>query len=221
MNKTPFTANGYDENVRKVIPYYEIIYEQIIDLIKVYYGDKQVKILDTGCGSGKMAIEAEKALDFSEFVLCDPSQDMLDIAAERTKGIDCKFRKIGSEQLDYTEQFDVVTAIQSHHYFDRATRKAAVDNCFKALKKGGLFICFENTAPFTEQGKEIMLDRVAAFGEKAGRTQEQIVSHRARYGTEFFPLNISEHLELLKAAGFCTAEIFWHSYMQTGFYAIK
>lgn len=221
MNKTPFNSNDYDSQVRKVIPFYDSIYEQIIELIKVYHGDKQISLLDTGCGSGNMAIAANDSLNISELVLCDPSQDMLDIAAERTSGIKCEFRRTGSQQLDLEEHFDVVTAIQSHHYFDKETRKAAVANCYRALKKDGLFICFENTAPFTEQGKEIMLDRVAAFGLKAGRAPEAVISHRARYGTEFFPLNISEHLKLLNDTGFRTAEIFWHSYMQSGFYAIK
>ena len=38
---------------------------------------------------------------------------------------------------------------------------------------------------------------------------------------EYFPLNIAEHLGLLEKTGFATAEIFWHSYMQSGFYAVK
>ncbi|MDE6798419.1 MAG: leucine-rich repeat domain-containing protein, partial [Ruminococcus sp.] len=42
-----------------------------------------------------------------------------------------------------------------------------------------------------------------------------------RYGTEYFALYVSEHLDLLRKTGFETAEIFWHSYMQSGFYAVK
>ena len=114
-----------------------------------------------------------------------------------------------------------MTAIQSHHYFDRATREKAVANCFRALKKGGIFICFENTAPFTEEGRDLLIERLEAYELKAGRTPEEVKHHTARYGTEFFPMNILEHLDLLKKTGFAAAELLWSSYMQSGFYAIK
>ena len=66
-----------------------------------------------------------------------------------------------------------------------------------------------------------MLKRLEAFELKEGRTPAEIKSHSARYNREFFPINISEHMDLLKKTGFEAAELFWHSYMQSGFYAIK
>ncbi|MDE7138869.1 MAG: leucine-rich repeat protein, partial [Ruminococcus sp.] len=133
----------------------------------------------------------------------------------------CIFRCIGSENLDYTEKFNIIVAIQSHHYFSREMRERAVMNCFKALKSGGIFIYTENTAPFSETGKNIVLKRVENFGVNAGRSREEVFAHSARYNTEYFPINVSEHLELLRQTGFETSEIFWHSYMQSGFYAVK
>ena len=165
-----------------------------------------------------MALERQ---NLSELVLCDPSEKMLANARKKLNNQACKYHCIGSEKLDFENRFDVVTAIQSHHYFDRATRETAVRNCFKALKAGGIFICFENTAPFTERGKDILLKRVEAFGLQAGRTPEEVRSHSARYDREYFPITIKEHLELLGKTGFAACELFWHSYMQSGFYAIK
>ena len=146
---------------------------------------------------------------------------MLSDARKKLANQGCEFHCIGSEKLDFSNRFDIVTAIQSHHYFDRAARETAVKNCFNALKPGGIFICFENTAPFTECGKDLLLKRVEAFGLAAGRTPEEVRSHSARYNTEYFPITIKEHLELLEKTGFAACELFWHSYMQSGFYAIK
>jgi tRNA (cmo5U34)-methyltransferase len=42
-----------------------------------------------------------------------------------------------------------------------------------------------------------------------------------RFDTAYFPITVDEHLQLLKACGFETAELFWYSYMQAGFYGIK
>ena len=51
-NKSAFAVNQYDENVRKVIPHYDEIYEQIFSVITTYFGDKPLAVLDTGCGTG-------------------------------------------------------------------------------------------------------------------------------------------------------------------------
>ena len=215
-NKSAFAVNQYDENVRKVIPFYDEIYEQIFSVIQAHCGSKPLAVL-TG-NFGVMALERQ---NLSELVLCDPSEKMLANARKKLNNQACKYHCIGSEKLDFENRFDVVTAIQSHHYFDRATRETAVRNCFKALKAGGIFICFENTAPFTEYGVSNMLKRLETYEIKAGRTPEEVKSHSARYNREFFPITIKEHLELLKKTGFSTAELFWHSYMQSGFYAVK
>ena len=220
-NKSAFAVNQYDENVRKVIPFYDEIYEQIFSVINAHCGDKPLAVLDSGCGTGNFGVMALERQNLSELVLCNPSEKMLANARKKLNNQACKYHCIGSEKLDFENRFDVVTAIQSHHYFDRATRVEAARNCFKALKSGGIFICFENTAPFSETGKELMLKRLEDYEIKAGRTPEEVKSHSARYNREFFPITIKEHLELLEKTGFAVAELFWHSYMQSGFYAVK
>ena len=220
-NKSAFSVSKYDENVRKVIPFYDEIYKQIVELIQLRYGDKPISVLDTGCGTGTFGLKAHESLNLSELILCDPSESMINDAKKKLEGIPCEINCVGSESLNYKEQFDVVTAIQSHHYFDRATREKAVNNCFKALKPDGIFIYFENTAPNSEIGKDILLSHLERFELEAGRPYDDVKAHSARYNKEFFPITIGEHLELLDKVGFKAAELFWHSYMQSGFYAIK
>lgn len=220
-NKSAFNVDQYDDNVRKVIPFYDEIYNQIIGVVSAYCKDKEISLLDTGCGTGTFGKKALELFKLSELVLCDPSEKMLSDARKKLVGQICEFVLCGSENLGYHNRFDVVTAIQSHHYFDRAAREKAVENCFNALKPGGIFIYFENTAPFTGQGKDIMLARLEAYELQAGRAYDEVKAHSARYNKEFFPITINEHFELLKKTGFKACELFWHSYMQSGFYAIK
>lgn len=220
-NKSAFNVNAYDKNVRKVIPFYDEIYEQIISVIKAYCGDNALSVLDTGSGTGTLGLKVCEELNLSELVLCDPSDKMLSDAKTKLKNSPCQFICAGSETLNFKSRFDVVTAIQSHHYFDRATRETAVRNCYNALKSDGIFIYFENTAPFTETGRKIMLCRLEEYQLSKDRSAEEVKSHLARYNKEFFPITISAHFELLNKIGFKSSELFWHSYMQSGFYAIK
>jgi len=48
-----------------------------------------------------------------------------------------------------------------------------------------------------------------------------VENHLKRFNVEYFPINIEEHLSLLRKSGFSVVEMFWYSYMQAGFYCIK
>jgi tRNA (cmo5U34)-methyltransferase len=115
----------------------------------------------------------------------------------------------------------VVTAIQCHHYLQIEERRKALRSCFELLAPGGLFVCFENVASRTAEGVRIGLKRWKAFLVAEGRTEEEADKHLARYGTEFFPITVEQHLGLLDEIGFRSSELLWFSQMQAGFYAIR
>ena len=52
-NKSAFKADEYDDNIKRVIPYYEDIYAQTADIVNKYV-QSAVSWLDVGCGTGKM-----------------------------------------------------------------------------------------------------------------------------------------------------------------------
>ncbi len=54
-----------------------------------------------------------------------------------------------------------------------------------------------------------------------GRSTSEVESHRKRFNIRYFPITIEEHLDQLRNTGFQVAEIFWLSYMQAGFFAVK
>ncbi|WP_028506122.1 class I SAM-dependent methyltransferase [Ruminococcus sp. FC2018] len=220
-NTTPFKVSAYDENVRRVIPFYNELHEQVFSVIRAHFKNRKISLLDTGCGTGTFALKALDRLDIARLTLCDPSENMLTDARAKLAGRECEFYGIGSQDMQFEGEFDAVTAIQSHHYFDRQTREKAVTNCFKALKKGGIFVYFENTAPLTETGRENLLARLGEYQLDAGRTPVEVDAHLARYGAEYFPINIKEHLQMLENTGFAACELFWASYMQCGFYAVR
>lgn len=89
------------------------------------------------------------------------------------------------------------------------------------LKPGGVYINVESIRPLTEKGLQVGLERWRQAQITAGKPLESVTKHISRYGIEFLPMPVSYHLDLLREAGFTTVELFWASYLQAGFYAVK
>lgn len=221
-NKSAYYSAEYDEEIRKSLPYYDEFHKQAIDSVRAA-GLPRIKWLDTGCGTGKTALTAYSSLkDFDiSFTLCDISEKMIEIAKKNLAGREITFRNIPSQELDYCEEFDIVTAIQCHHYLNKEERKAAVMKCYNALKRNGIFITFENIF-FDDKNMDLMaLKKWEGYMLSMGKTAEETKKHLERRNTEYFPITIPEHLCLLKDCGFKSAELLWLSNMQAGLIAKK
>jgi tRNA (cmo5U34)-methyltransferase len=224
-NKTAHMAAEYDGKIRATIPKYEYFHSETIDLIDSINPSPE-KWLDTGCGTGTFALLALNSFKSTKFILADPSKEMLGIASEKllpevNNRIEI-LNPVSSQDLKLPEgRFDVITAIQAHHYLNQDGRNAAIRNCLRMLKTGGVFVTYENISPFSTSGMRIGLDRWKRFQVSQGKGMEEAERHVNRFGQEYFPITIEGHLGLLRDAGFSIVEVLWVSYMQAGFYAIK
>lgn len=217
-NTTAFSSEEYDEKIKQTLPYYEEFYKQIADAVGTYF-DRKVAWLDVGCGVGKMA---ELGLELSyRFALCDISADMLEAARARVVSGKAEFILSSAQEIEYENEFDVVTAIQTFHYLPPEKRKKAVRKCYRALKPKGMFITFENFAPDTGCGKRLYLERWKRYQIERGRSERESRNHILRYGKDYFPITIDEHKKVMKESGFEAVELLWCSYMQAGFIGIK
>lgn len=225
-NSTPHLAEIYDLQIKNTIPYYEQFHSEIINLIKISKCDAKIW-LDTGCGTGTLANYALKYFSNMKFILSDPSEGMLNQAKEKLSfyGEDkIKFlNPAGTEDIDINdnEKPDIITAIQSHHYLSKEKRMKATQKCYDILNENGMFIAFENISPMTKEGIDIGKKYWKQFQMCCGKDEEAAEKHMSRFGTEYFPITIEEHISLLRSCGFKVVELFWYSYMQAGFYCIK
>ena len=219
-NKSAYNSSVYDENIVSTLPYYREYHNQIIDLVKAM-GTKDINWLDTGCGTGTLASRVLDSRDDVKFTLCDPSEQMLEISKDKLNGHDIRVFNIASQMMTFDSEFDVVTAVQSHHYLKPDERKTAVENCFRALKDNGVFITFENIRMTTEDSDKIALKRWENFLSDHLKDPDIVKMHIDRRGVEVFPITIEEHIKLLREAGFKSVDVLWTSYLQAGFWAIK
>ena len=219
-NKSAYNSSVYDENIVSTLPYYREYHNQIIDLVKAT-GRRNIDWLDTGCGTGTLASRVFDYRDDVRFTLCDPSEQMLDIAKSKLQGRDITYINTASQKMAFDSEFDVVTAVQCHHYLKPDERKIAVGNCFRALKSEGVFITFENIKMTTEESDKIALKRWENFLSDHLKDPEVVKMHIDRRGVEVFPITIEEHINMLREAGFKSVDVLWTSYLQAGFWAVK
>ena len=220
QNSTPFDVAEYDRQIKKTLPFYEEMFQQIVDIVKIL-NLQSLRWLDVGCGTGKMARAALDILEIEKMMCIDVEEEMLDKARmfcndEKVEFLQCDVRK-----LSYQEMFDIVTAIQVNHYFKKEERMTAIKKCYSTLKDDGIYISFENFAPDSDEGTRLYLERWKRFQIANGKTEEEVASHIKRYGQSYFPISISESIRLLKDCGFRMVEILWVSYMQVGILARK
>jgi len=225
-NASAHPAAQYDAGVRQVIPFYDTIQSETLDLVRSLAGEPAVWV-DTGAGTGSLVGRALREFPRTRFVVADPSVAMLAQARQRLADFAERVTVLppmgsaGLSQGTPPLQAQVVTAMLCHHYLTPAERRVAVQACHDILTPGGVLVVFENVDSDSLRGREWGLARWRTFQLRQGRAPEAVEAHLARFGTELKPVRVAEHLAGLREAGFATAEIFWRAHMQAGFYAVK
>lgn len=220
MSQPAFSPKEYDQKIQSVLPYYQEFYRQVVDTVKVL-DYPSLSWLDLGCGTGKMGEAAFSAFAPKRFVFWDQSPEMIAIAKSRFADANAQFVTASLLDLHCREEFNVITAIQVNHYLPPEERRKAIANVYQALQPGGVFFTFENFAPNSRAGQQLALKRWGAYQVAQGRSAQQVKGHLARYGKDYFPISLSDHLQLLQDCGFPTAELLWLSYLQVGLFGIK
>lgn len=219
-NISAFCSSEYDRKIRQTIPYYDEFYQEVICLVKVLQ-KSAVKWLDIGCGTGRMGSAAFEDTEPERFVFCDSSEEMIETARKRFSQTNAEFSVCDVRDIAYANEFNVITAIQVFHYLRINERRAALKKCYEALEENGVFISFENFAPFTETGKAVYLEKWKRYQISQGKSVEESRKHIDRYGKDYFPLTLEENLKLMRDCGFKAVEILWLSNMQAGFWGMK
>lgn len=177
--------------------------------------------LDTGCGTGGSIRDSINMFQDTQFVLADPSSENIAIAKETMAGEQrCLYVTNPTERLNFGDgTLDVITSIFSHHYYKEDDRVVATKNCYRMLKKGGLFVVSEHVShPEDQIDADI---KWKAYMRASGLPEPFIDRMISRRGTEYFPLSEAAHIQILKDIGFSEVGVFWSTCSDIGLYAVK
>ena len=132
-------AKKYDEGRRCFIPCFDDYYVRSVSLLKKLK-PTAAKVVDLGAGTGLLTKEMYLLYPEASFTLIDLSDDMLDVARQRFKGLG-QFEYL---MEDYTSNLpvdaDIFCSALSIHHLDNDTKQHLDRAIYEALPAGGVFI---------------------------------------------------------------------------------
>lgn len=166
--------------IEKVIPLIEGLNRNLND---------GVKVMDVGCGGGSFIKSLAEKYVNSKFIGVELDEQSIKLA-KQTKKDNMDFFHGSAHEIDFSEEFDVVTMNLVLHEVNPKYREEISNKVFKSLKKGGKLIILE--FPYPEKDNEFF-DPNFAMG-----IYDQFFE--IIWGTEH--ITWSEQKELLSKSGF-------------------
>ncbi|MBQ6041741.1 MAG: class I SAM-dependent methyltransferase [Oscillospiraceae bacterium] len=215
-----FSAADYEAGIRQTYPFFDEFHRQILETVRVHYTEP-VSWLDLGSGTGTLAARAFRTLPVRCMYCCEPSAELLETARKRLNAEQTVFLNQDFAELQLSERFDIITAVQVFHFLKPEEKVRAIRRCRDMLTANGMFFTFENIAKNSQEGEAVSMQLWREYQKRMGKTDDMLARHLARYRSSCYPMTIQEHLTMLQRCGFEQPEVLWVSGQQAGFYGIR
>ena len=213
-------VDGYDVHIRKLIPGYEVVHQQIQALLKTYVNE-HAHVLIVGCGTGYELGYLLQLFPNWSFTATDLSATMLDKAKHYIQPLDAlhrvEFVLADVDQLKTDSIYDAALSILVTHFVPYAHKPEFFKAIVSRLKQQGVFIGFDLTEMNTDQERG-MLQHIC---EANGLSTAQSSAMLNRLADDFYPLSEQETFEQLSSAGFASVQRFTQVLSYQGIMALK
>ena len=132
---TPF----YDR-VNNLLGYGKSFKRMALELSEIGDGEK---VLDVGCGSATLLIEAKTRYPNSDFVGLDPDKQILQVAQRKLEraGVKARLMQGFAQELPFPPaSFDLVISTLIFHHLSAPVKKEAIREIYRILKDKGRFL---------------------------------------------------------------------------------
>lgn len=211
---------GYDTHIRKLIPGYELVHQQI-DAILSAYLPEAAHILIVGCGTGYELSYLLQRHPQWQFTAIDPSLTMLQQAQ---RNIDlCKgkerveFIQADTQSLNQVNQFDAALAILVAHFIPQDHKTDFFQDICQSLKPEGVLLSYDLMQHEDATELKVMQQLAQHTGLNAKQSEKMI----ARLEHDFHLISTENLKALLTKVGFKRSRIYCQIMNYYGFLAYK
>lgn len=217
---SPKVVDGYDEHIRKLIPGYEVIHQQV-DAILQSVLKPNSHILIVGCGTGYELEYLLKRHPNWKFTAVDPSLTMLQKAQEQVellgKSSQVTFVHGETSALPLENCFDAALSILVAHFIADDIKPAFFKDIYNRLKENALLLAYDLMTCINPQQLQAL--RYLCLAQ--GLTEEQCQKMLERMAQDFFSLTSEGYIKLLQKTGFESVQSYAQVLTYQGFIAKK
>jgi len=208
----------YDWLVRNLIPKYEEMHQQLIDLLD-FRKEAKLHILDLGIGTGQTALGILEKFPNVHIDGFDISKKMIGLGKFRLKEYSSQVNFFNEDILKsiFKGEYDAVISVLCIHHLNAKQKEEFFKKIIKNIKVGGVFIIadiikFDTEKETREKEEEWKNFLVKNLGEKEGNRWFN------NYKEEDIPDSTSNQLNWLKEAGFNEVKCVWEYMNYAVFY---
>ncbi|WP_255593488.1 class I SAM-dependent methyltransferase [Acidovorax sp. sic0104] len=234
---TPFTdlaaVARYAEGPRRNVPGYD----SVLPMVRILLAERvpaDGRVLVVGAGGGLELEDMALAHPGWRFDGVDPSQPMLDLAAQRLQSAGVSGDRValhhGYVHSAPDGPFDGATCLLTFHFVPREERVAMATEIRRRLKPGAPFVAVHLSvedgdagAGFGGEGgageRDLWLSRYAAFQVASGVAPEHAARARDKVAAELAVLTPQEDEAILHEAGFGDVRMFYMGFAFRGWVA--
>lgn len=217
---SPKVVEGYDEHIRKLIPGYEVIHQQV-DAILQSVVKPHAHILIVGCGTGYELEYLLKRHPNWKFTAVDPSLTMLQKAKEQVELLDkssqVTFIHGDTSALPLEPCFDAALSILVAHFVADDIKPVFFKEIYDRLKEKAVLLTYDLMTCVNAQ----QLQALPYLCLDQGLTEEQCQKMLERMAQDFFSLTAEGYIKLLQKTGFESVQSYTQILTYQGFIAKK
>lgn len=217
---SPKVVDRYDEHIRKLIPGYEVIHQQV-DAILQSVLKPNSHILIVGCGTGYELEYLLKRHPNWKFTAVDPSLTMLQKAQEQVellgKSSQVTFIHGETSALPLENCFDAALSILVAHFIADDIKLTFFKDIYDRLKENAVLLTYDLMTCINPQQLQAL--RYLCLAQ--GLTEEQCQKMLERMAQDFFSLTTEGYIKLLQKTGFESVQSYAQVLTYQGFIAKK
>lgn len=213
-------VEGYDEHIRKLIPGYEVIHQQVGAILQSLL-KHNAHILIVGCGTGYELEYLLKRHPNWKFTAVDPSLTMLQKAQEQVELLDkssqVTFVHGETSALPLESCFDAALSILVAHFIADEIKPVFFKDIYDRLKEKAVLLTYDLMTCVNPQ----QLQALRYLCLDQGLTEDQCQKMLERMAQDFFSLTAEGYIKLLQKTGFESVQPYTQILTYQGFIAKK
>lgn len=173
--KTKFNehATDYDEQRRKLIPCFDDFYSIPVSIIETK--KEAPTILDIGAGTGLFSSLLLEKYPNAKLTLIDLSENMLEQAKDRLKGIeDIEYIVADYTKHEFEKTYDMIISSLSIHHLTEEEKRELYKKVFTLLNEGGIFVNADQVLGQTEFIESLYKNDWSQKIETSGLSRQQL-----------------------------------------------